>query len=1456
MANRIAYNGSSKVIKRLCELVNAGTDALTDFKEEVNYGFANDMAEIMNLALTVSDVCEQYGALKIKTVGHLPIIPTLNEYGKTLAIVKESTRLVMACCLGDSLLPSERNNASGIIKINNSVGSMNVDPDDLIRIEYIGEFNPAMTYRLDTVYVTGTYSNFDSEEEPMHGTPMATYRFYYIEEIDGQQYHSGLCEWVKEFEYFTTESDAVNYIEDFIGDCVITHMTSDYYFGTDGDLWFPDDNTIYFIPKDEQSTELNNYDKYLLIRNASDELVWEMIGGDTITVDSELSTSSTNPVQNKIITRKFNQYYDKDTINSMLENLPGMRYLIVDSLPVILEHDASFYFMMAMDYGSTKAYGTAIIMPSYDESEIYYELGGVELPASVDISDYTAFEYASTFPEPGSQDETKIFTIAYAELDREGNPTGNYIVEMDIFYTVSGAQRMIEVGRTKGWTSTEPFVDLEDAQYYAQTFLPSEITIRSVEGYPPAKEGVMYLVPNQESETGNLYDEYMVVRYYDSSENVWVKQYEKIGTMSADLANYYTKTETNALLADKADVSDIPDELSDLQDDSTHRLVTDTEKSTWNGKSIVTANPQATTDTLTSIAINGTAYAIPTDAQGTVTSVNNITPDQNGNVTIDADDVGALPDDTPLFSGDYNDLTNKPTIPDELADLQDDTTHRVVTDTEKMTWNNKSDFSGSYNDLTNKPTIPDELADLSDDSTHRLVTDTEKTTWNNKSDFSGSYNDLTDKPTIPAAQIQSDWNQNDSTALDYIKNKPTIPSIPVQSVNGQTGVVVLDANDVGALPDDTPLFSGDYNDLTNKPTIPDELADLQDDTTHRLVTDTEKSTWNGKSDFSGSYNDLTDKPTIPAAQVNSDWNATSGVAQILNKPTIPAAQIQSDWNQNDSTALDYIKNKPTIPSVPVTSVNGQTGAVVLDANDVGALPDDTPLLEPLIGTTLTLTPTQVSTAIQAGRPVVVSYTDATYGTFIFDSFAVSSGMLIGSQTACIHSGNTSTNMVVVLSADTTNDSWEFHPPTILARRSDIPDELADLQDDATHRLVTDTEKSTWNGKSTVTANPASTTETLTGIEIDGVSYAVQGGGSADLTDAWRVKGGTALTASQESPIDLNTYLTSGTYYMNTDAQVEFVANKPALAQDKRFTLMVQRVGNSGATIKQIFIGGYDNKVFWRFTRNTGSAWFAWEEMAYADKMWRLASGTQLQPTTDNHVDLNTLISAGTYFITSDIADRVDNKPTDSTNRFTLIVQAIGDADEVRIKQIYMPRGTQSNYIRYKDGSTANWSSWKETAFTDAIPTALSQLTDDSTHRLVTDTEKAGWDAKSDFSGSYNDLTDKPVVTTGSVGSASKGTNIAADDITAWSAGTLPELTVSSVACDDITAWSAGSVPSASVSNGRLTLSAGSAPSLSYTARSVGSASGWSAGTLPSLTYTARSIPNISVASVNVVTSIT
>ena len=53
---------------------------------------------------------------------------------------------------------------------------------------------------------------------------------------------------------------------------------------------------------------------------------------------------------------------------------------------------------------------------------------------------------------------------------------------------------------------------------------------------------------------------------------------------------------------------------------------------------------------------------------------------------------------------------------------------------------------------------------------------------------------------------------------------------------------------------------------------------------------------------SGSYNDLTNKPTIPAAQVNSDWNATSGKAQILNKPTLGAMAAKNNVTNADIAA--------------------------------------------------------------------------------------------------------------------------------------------------------------------------------------------------------------------------------------------------------------------------------------------------------------------------------------------------------------------------------------------------------------------------------------------------------------------------------------------------------------------------------------------------------------------------
>lgn len=62
----------------------------------------------------------------------------------------------------------------------------------------------------------------------------------------------------------------------------------------------------------------------------------------------------------------------------------------------------------------------------------------------------------------------------------------------------------------------------------------------------------------------------------------------------------------------------------------------------------------------------------------------------------------------------------------------------------------------------------------------------------------------------------------------------------------------------------------------------------------------------------GAYADLTGKPTIPAAQVQSDWNASTGLGVILNKPTIPSTTTQIAEGTNlyytDARVGTYLNN--------------------------------------------------------------------------------------------------------------------------------------------------------------------------------------------------------------------------------------------------------------------------------------------------------------------------------------------------------------------------------------------------------------------------------------------------------------------------------------------------------------------------------------------------------------------
>ena len=135
--------------------------------------------------------------------------------------------------------------------------------------------------------------------------------------------------------------------------------------------------------------------------------------------------------------------------------------------------------------------------------------------------------------------------------------------------------------------------------------------------------------------------------------------------------------------------------------------------------------------------------------------------------------------------------------------------------------------SGSYNDLTNKPTIPDVSNYYTKSETYNqtevnnLLSTKADTSSLSTVATTGDYDDLLNKPTIPAAQVQSDWSQSDNTKVDFIKNKPTIPTnaeqLPIESGSATNTKDYIDTGlsgkaDTGDIPTRSDFIR--YDDVT------------------------------------------------------------------------------------------------------------------------------------------------------------------------------------------------------------------------------------------------------------------------------------------------------------------------------------------------------------------------------------------------------------------------------------------------------------------------------------------------------------------------------------------------------------------------------------------------------------------------------------------------------------------
>ena len=251
-------------------------------------------------------------------------------------------------------------------------------------------------------------------------------------------------------------------------------------------------------------------------------------------------------------------------------------------------------------------------------------------------------------------------------------------------------------------------------------------------------------------------------------------------------------------------------------------------------------------------------------------------------------------------TGDYSDLSNKPdlSVYAEAADLA-----TVAT-------------TGAYSDLSGTPTIPTATSNLTNDS---------------------GFITLSDVP----AQVQPDWDA--TSGLGEILHKPDL------SVYAETADLA------------TVATTGSYTDLSNKPNIPTATSDLTNDSGFITLSDVPaqvNADWNSSSGASeilhkpdlsiyaqssslatvattGDYDDLTNKPTIPAAQVNSDWNAVSGVSEILNKPTLATVATTGAYSD--------LNGKPTVDQTyDAASSSAQSGTAVAQAiSSVDAVPDVT-----------------------------------------------------------------------------------------------------------------------------------------------------------------------------------------------------------------------------------------------------------------------------------------------------------------------------------------------------------------------------------------------------------------------------------------------------------------------------------------------------------------------------------
>lgn len=229
-----------------------------------------------------------------------------------------------------------------------------------------------------------------------------------------------------------------------------------------------------------------------------------------------------------------------------------------------------------------------------------------------------------------------------------------------------------------------------------------------------------------------------------------------------------------------------------------------------------------------------------------------------------------------------------------------------------------------------------------------------------------------------SSSIQSDWNQTDSTASDYIKNKPSISgggggTQANSDWNASSGVAQILNKPTLA----TVATSGNYTDLSNKPTLGSLAAKstiTNVDVDAAAAISTTKISGLATVATSGNYTDLSNKPTLGSLAAKSTiTNADVDAAAAISTTKISGlATVATSGNYTDLT------NKPTIPVLTTSTTFGTTAgsATSFGTNSWGTTVNGSTLT---IGTSQTVSTTATHTATQTGivQTAIISCTGET-----------------------------------------------------------------------------------------------------------------------------------------------------------------------------------------------------------------------------------------------------------------------------------------------------------------------------------------------------------------------------------------------------------------------------------------------------------------------------------------------